>query len=145
MTMPREYHRKYSKDYYHKRKNELIIMLGGKCSDCGSSIGLQFDHIDPKGTNIRIGKLLSYSKEVILQELKKCQLLCKKCHYKKSKKEGSLKNQVGEHNTQAKLSEDIVKDILIRTESNGKIAKIYDVSRTTIWMIKHKILWKHIK
>lgn len=143
--MPREYHRKYSKGYYHQIRSELIQLLGGKCFDCGSEQKLQFDHKDPKSTKFRIGKLLNYSREEVLQELKKCQLLCHKCHNKKSQEEGSAKDQVGENNTMAKLSEDDVKTILSLSESNGKIAKLYNVSKTTIWLIKHRILWKHIK
>lgn len=142
--MPKEYHRKYSREYYHQRRNELIQLLGGKCCNCGSDQKLQFDHIDHKSTRFRIGRLLNYSKDNVMQELKKCQLLCSKCHSKKSRKEGSAKNQIGEHNTTAKLTENDVRDILSRTESNSKIAKTYNVSKTTVWLIKHKVIWKHI-
>lgn len=83
----RSYHRDYSRNYYHIRKAELIQKLGGKCEICGCTAGLQFDHINPDTKTFSIAKLLSYSKDTVDAELKKCQLLCKSCHLEKSRKD----------------------------------------------------------
>ena len=81
----REYFRKYSKTYYRQRRSELLNRLGGECVICGSTENLEFDHVDPNTKSLSIGKLLSYSKETVDEELKKCQLLCKECHKAKTK------------------------------------------------------------
>ena len=33
---------------YHVRRQELILLLGGKCVGCGACADLQFDHIVPR-------------------------------------------------------------------------------------------------
>lgn len=58
------------------------MILGGKCSKCGSCENLQFHHIDETTKSFNIGKLMNYSKEKVLNELSKCVLLCKDCHHK---------------------------------------------------------------
>lgn len=76
--------RLYFKNYYKKRLNEYINMLGGKCKVCNSIENLEFDHINSKTKLFSITKFMSYSKDEILKELSKCQLLCKKCHRQKT-------------------------------------------------------------
>lgn len=83
----RAYHRKYSRKYYHLRRNEYIQMLGGKCCKCGAADNLQFDHIKRATKKFALGKLLNVSKEMALIEIKKCQLLCFECHIIKSRAE----------------------------------------------------------
>jgi hypothetical protein len=64
----REYHREYNGKRYHTRKAELVSLLGGVCSDCGSSHDLEFDHIETTSKSFIIAKLLNYSKETVLLE-----------------------------------------------------------------------------
>ena len=90
--MDREYHKKYSKNYYYIRKNELIQKLGGKCSKCGSTEHLEFDHINPENKSFNISQMLNRSKQATDDELQKCQLLCHHCHQEKSRKDISIKN-----------------------------------------------------
>jgi 5-methylcytosine-specific restriction endonuclease McrA len=144
--MPRSYHKKYSREYYHKRKKELLHLLGEKCVKCGSTEGLDFDHIDPNSREFKIGKLLNYSKERVLQELSKCQLLCKKCHTNKSKKEGSFnKNRLkGSDISNSKLTENDVHIILNSVDKNSDLSIRFNVSRATIWLIKNRRTWKHV-
>lgn len=87
MTMGREYHREYAKKWYHARRAEYVAMLGGKCVDCGATEKLQFDHKDRSTKKFAIGKLFTKSQTVVLEELKKCQLLCFPCHIEKSRPE----------------------------------------------------------
>lgn len=69
-----------------RRRDELIQMSGGKCVRCGSVDDLHFDHINPKQRSLRLnGKELDGSWENIVQEWRKCQLLCKVCHLAKTR------------------------------------------------------------
>lgn len=55
-------------------------MLGGKCITCGTTKKLEFDHIDSKTKEFNIVHGLSKPWSALVEELAKCQLLCKKCH-----------------------------------------------------------------
>ena len=65
----------------------LLEKLGGKCVKCGCTETLEFDHIDPSTKSFNIAAGYTKPKEVLLEELAKCQLLCNKCHIEKSKKD----------------------------------------------------------
>lgn len=67
-------------------KAKAIDLLGGVCVSCGSQDRLEFDHMknDRESVSRCISQMLSNSWKSILLELKKCQLLCKKCHVSKS-------------------------------------------------------------
>jgi hypothetical protein len=66
------------------RKQQAIILLGGRCVDCGASFPdhpevYDFDHA--RGTKkAGIGKMLQSSWRVLAKELKKCDLVCSNCH-----------------------------------------------------------------
>jgi len=80
--------KEYFKKYYNNRRTKYINMLGGKCIECAGIDNLEFDHINPSTKVASIGDLLKHSEKRLLDELSKCQLLCKACHLNKSKKEG---------------------------------------------------------
>ena len=147
--MPRDYYREYSRNYYYRQKSKFIKLLGGKCANCSSTYKLQFDHIDCNDKKFNFSNFMSHSKEDILKELKKCQLLCRRCHDKKSKKEGSLaKNRViGSKNHNSKLNEEKVTSIK-KELSYGTSMKIlsekFNVSYETIKFIKAGKTWKHV-
>lgn len=72
--------------HYYRVKAEMVEKLGGKCVSCGTVENLEFDHIDPSTKSFSIGsKIRCYAKVKILEEVKKCQLLCKSCHREKNK------------------------------------------------------------
>src|ERR1700744_653152 len=75
---------------YRARMQFLIEELGGKCANCPTTSGLQFDHIDHSTKSFSIADRWSANIEVLREELKKCQLLCGKCHREKTAREGSL-------------------------------------------------------
>jgi hypothetical protein len=77
----------YMRRRYADRRAAAVEMLGAKCSKCGSSRKLQFDHSDRKTKTINIADLWRHSWKRILSELKKCQLLCEDCHLEKSRPE----------------------------------------------------------
>lgn len=79
--------RKYDLDRYYRRMQCGIEMLGGKCSKCPAMEGLEFDHIDPSTKLFTIRSNWGIGEALFLAELKKCQLLCKECHKKKTSHE----------------------------------------------------------
>lgn len=91
------YYRLKGKDKYNKsateriserrrsKKRELVKMKGGCCEKCGYNknySALTFHHIDPstKKFGITTREAGSFPKEVLLEELSKCILLCHNCH-----------------------------------------------------------------
>lgn len=66
-----------------RAKVRAIEYLGGSCVDCGynkSIAPLQFHHLDPAQKEFNIGRYLGSSWATVLEELKKCVLLCANCH-----------------------------------------------------------------
>jgi hypothetical protein len=82
MALSKEARRKYQRDYYRKRRELLITLLGGKCVWCGSRDHLELDHIDGSTKKFKLSK--THSVEKTLKELRKCQLLCRCCHRRKT-------------------------------------------------------------
>jgi 5-methylcytosine-specific restriction endonuclease McrA len=88
MSDTREHMRVYVLDRYHRRRAQAIEALGGVCARCGFDDTLEFDHIDPSTKEFRLARgLAGYSETRIQAELAKCQLLCKECHYQKSRED----------------------------------------------------------
>jgi len=66
-----------------KMKKRAIEYMGGKCSRCGydkCSKALHFHHLDPKEKDFQISGSKNRSWEVIVEELKKCIMVCSNCH-----------------------------------------------------------------
>lgn len=65
------------------KKLELIKMFGNKCQECGynkSAGALQFHHLNPKEKSFGIAEMGKYSLSRLIEEAKKCVLLCANCH-----------------------------------------------------------------
>ncbi|OGG56777.1 hypothetical protein A3D71_00490 [Candidatus Kaiserbacteria bacterium RIFCSPHIGHO2_02_FULL_55_20] len=66
------------------KKEKLVAMFGGKCVVCGYKKyagALDFHHKNPKDKSFALSvKGLSYSWDSLVQEAKKCVLVCKNCH-----------------------------------------------------------------
>lgn len=77
------YHRVYQLRRYHERMERFRQLLGGVCMQCGSTKNLHIDHIDPKSKDRKISHAWNWRDEAVLEELKKCQLLCERCHLAK--------------------------------------------------------------
>lgn len=144
----KQYHAEYNLRRYHKLRAKYLELLGGKCCQCGSTNELHFDHIDPLQKKFTIGKHITYPKNVVLEELSKCQLLCDKCHIDKTKQsqDGYEKRAKGSRVNMAKLKESDIPKIrmLTNTLSDEEIATMFDVSRRTIGNIRTKVTWKHV-
>jgi hypothetical protein len=68
-----------------ERKKKLIEITGGECCDCGykkNISALEFHHLDPEeksfGIDLRKCSNLQWNK--LLEEVKKCVLICANCH-----------------------------------------------------------------
>jgi hypothetical protein len=67
------------------RKIKLVDMLGGKCKCCGykkNYSALTFHHLEPskKERTLDIRQLSNTRWELLVEEVKKCDLLCFNCH-----------------------------------------------------------------
>lgn len=66
-----------------KIKADIVKKLGGKCQVCGYDKcmkALVFHHINPIEKSFKMANSVSFSKEKVNLELKKCALLCSNCH-----------------------------------------------------------------
>lgn len=90
-----EYMNDYMKDRWKQRREEAIDQLGGKCVKCNSTEDLEFDHIDPSTKLFTISSGSSFSETRFQEELKKCQLLCRECHKKKTSRSNSVDHGQG--------------------------------------------------
>lgn len=78
----------YKKSYIRQRKITLIEMGGSKCNNCGLEFNgsneccFDFHHIFPEFKNFSLNQsqLNNKSWKKILEEFKKCELLCANCH-----------------------------------------------------------------
>lgn len=89
MTTAGEYHKKRR----NERKKRLIAEKGGKCTRCGynkSISALVFHHRDEttKKFNISGNNLNRNNWDTLIQEAKKCDLLCSNCHAEVHDQEG---------------------------------------------------------
>lgn len=72
--------RKYQREWV-KNNRDTWIAENGPCK-CGSFLDLEIDHIDP--TEKISHKIWSWKESRRKEELRKCQVLCKKCHKQKT-------------------------------------------------------------
>lgn len=69
-----------------RKRKFLKKILGNKCKKCGSKSKLEFDHLNPKKKKFKISKYIDLDVNSLIDEIKGCQLLCKKCHHDKTLK-----------------------------------------------------------
>ena len=69
------------------------LLLGHKCGMCGTTKGpFQIDHKDPLTKSFDISKRYSCKLSTLIEESKKCWLLCEHCHKIKTKSEKDILN-----------------------------------------------------
>jgi hypothetical protein len=96
-----EYQRKYQLERYYRRRKEAIEFLGGKCNECGGAEELEFDHIDPATKELPVSQMWGVSEERFWNEVRKCQLLCKKHHIEKTHTNGDNGKFFAQHGSLA--------------------------------------------
>lgn len=88
----------YMRERRRRRRLLIIELLGNKCSQCGINVNLETDHIDRSTKEFTLsGCDLDRSWSKILEEVKKCQLLCEDHHLAKSRENGDI-SAGGGHN-----------------------------------------------
>jgi len=113
ITKRSEYHKKYMKEIWYpknkikhlklikKRKKDISnfirnIKKNSVCADCGLQNKnhpeiFDFDHVNGnKKINIGSAYVIGWSKERILQEIAKCEIVCSNCHRIRTKKRNRL-------------------------------------------------------
>lgn len=90
---------KYRKEYNKKNRTRKAIESAKRreeskaivnkikeenpCADCGGyfpAVAMDFDHVEPKAKGIANMVSQGYSPKLILEEIKKCELVCACCH-----------------------------------------------------------------
>jgi 5-methylcytosine-specific restriction endonuclease McrA len=127
---------------HYRRKAILIEQLGGVCNHCGTDSQLQFDHIVPSTKLFDVTQgLAGRNWESVQREVKKCQLLCRSCHMKKSR----MFDEIGGNR---KLNRMQVRDIRWRVsqgEPLASVAKRHGCSVPNVSMIVNRKRWAHVK
>jgi len=82
-----------NKNYKLKKKNEFkkTFLLNKVCINCGASNHLLFHHSNPKSKIENINRLIIGNWVKLIEELKKCIILCRHCHMKIHGKEMAMK------------------------------------------------------
>jgi 5-methylcytosine-specific restriction endonuclease McrA len=94
------HYQKYRQDYLERAKksrnrlktifrtNMIAYLIDKSCVECGEHDArvLEFDHVDPSQKKFMISQAvkLGYAWKDVLQELKKCQVLCANCHKRRT-------------------------------------------------------------
>jgi hypothetical protein len=90
-----EQRRLYMAGYRERRMTEARERLGGRCSVCGATEALEFDHVDPSTKVKPVTQMQHASKKKFFAEVDKCQLLCRQHRLEKTIREGSLRREPG--------------------------------------------------
>jgi hypothetical protein len=84
----REFRQAWKEAYYKRRKAELIKIMGNKCENCGlvyngeNGCVFQFHHRNPHEREVRLNlPKMGTAWAKILEESKKCKLVCANCHF----------------------------------------------------------------
>lgn len=142
----KEEQRKYQREWLIQRRQEWIEQNGGKCVKCQSTDSLQIDHInaDQKQRNISTLWSMSPTNPVRVNELSKCQILCRNCHLSKTidNKEHARGYKVGK-----KMTDDQMREALSLYESGKftykELGAMYGVHKDTIRHARNRG-WKHL-
>lgn len=130
-----EHRRQYLRDYSRRwiAARRAAFFKGKRCCICGSRTRLELDHKDP-GTKVS-HSIWSWSEKRRHEELKKCQVLCHRCHQVKSAAENKARQTGVPKLTLRKFTEQ--EAMQIRRESSmgmseRTLANKYGVAKTTI-------------
>ena len=89
----------YNRTLYRERRDRYIELLGGACTQCGTTEQLEFDHVEPTKKAYDVAAYFRGSERRLESEMQKCQLLCKQCHKEKSLTEAGKTSAKGTHGT----------------------------------------------
>lgn len=136
-----EAQREYQRLWMAKRRSDFFA--DKICAHCGGTENLELDHIDPK---LKVTHAIwSWSRIRREVEIAKCQILCHKCHKKKTtdNKENARGTQIGI----SKLTPEKV--LLIREKfeegaTKRGLAREFGVNDRTIRVLLNGETWRHV-
>jgi len=79
----RDKHTQYIMKRRDDKKSKLIEYFGNACHDCKDSFPpccYDFHHLDPSAKSFEIAPRLDGNIDTIMEEVKKCIMLCSNCH-----------------------------------------------------------------
>jgi hypothetical protein len=127
----------YQRQWMAKRRADWFE--GKVCVECGAAGELDLDHKDPKKKVSH--RIWSWSEERRLAELAKCRPLCIPCHEKKTTREMAR----GEQSGRSKLTEVMVREILVSSLSGAALARKFGVQRDAVSCVRLGKTWQHIQ
>ena len=107
--------REFQRNWLHKRRSTWLV-TNGPCVKCGSTRDLEVDHVDPSQKLDH--KVWSWSESRRDTELAKCQVLCRKCHLKKT-----VSVYTPKHGTRNMYLKHGCRCVRCRTENSSYIAE----------------------
>lgn len=137
----RDYLRLYQKGWIRKKREDWL-KANGPCRQCGSGERLEVDHIDPAQKVSHT--VWSWKPERREEELKKCQVLCRVCHRKKTS-EDLRRIKTGRPGHPHKLNESLVLEIFKSAKAGmgpRAIGKQFCISHTTVIDIRDGKIWR---
>lgn len=96
----------YMRNRREDKKCRARQLLGNACVQCGSTIDLQFDHINPTTKHNTIANMFSHGEKLFLEEIAKCQLLCRTCHIEKTRIDFGWSDPDNRHGTHTSYTHD---------------------------------------
>lgn len=135
--------RQYQRDYVSQRRTAWISD-NGPCKICGSNESLEIDHIIPRADkySLKSSNIWHRCIERREEELKLCQVLCKKCHSKKSAAESKRRYEGKTRPHLRKVSDSQILEVLALIKkddlSERDACSIVGISRSTFSVIKLK-------
>lgn len=133
-----EQRKQYLRDYQRRwmAEKRLQYFSDKSCKECGSTVRLELDHIDPS-TKVN-NCIWSWSKSRQQSELNKCQVLCHDCHLKKSI--AYFKERfTGRPKPSRKIPWQTIEQIRCQLNSGmteRKVASMHGLGKTTVHEIK---------
>ncbi len=82
-TRNKEKHKQYVMRRRDERKAIVVEHFGDKCHDCGNTFPhccYDFHHVNPLEKKFEIAPRLDGNIDTIMEEAKKCVMLCSNCH-----------------------------------------------------------------
>jgi 5-methylcytosine-specific restriction endonuclease McrA len=134
------YQRKYQLAWSRSRRLAWL-KANGPCRQCGSRVRLEVDHVDPtRKVTHRIWSLSPQRREA---ELRRCQVLCRRCHLTKTGA-GNRMVRLGRPGRPSKLTEREVFEILSLRQDGATYAALasrFGVHKSTIIRIVSGEIW----
>jgi hypothetical protein len=128
--------RQYQREWLARRR--ATWLTDKRCHDCGSSDGLEIDHVDPDEKVEH--RVWSWRADRRLAELDKTVPRCRDCHRRKGLVNGELLRS-------ALLDEDDVRALRVfgrRRMTCATLGELFGVSPSTISAVLNHRTWRHI-